>query len=210
MTFRSTVGMLALWMNFGVSEVAMADTYKSHETPRYAVERSDGAIEIRRYDARIMAEVSVEGSQRQAVSAGFRVLAGYIFGANAGAAKLAMTTPVAQVPGDSSSMTTPVVQRAQDGLWLVQFMMPEGYSLATLPQPRDDHIRFVTLPANRQAVMRFSGVAGTATLKFKEGELRSWIRGQAMAATAGPFYYFYDAPWTLPWKRRNEVAFALQ
>lgn len=191
-------------------KAAMADTYRSNETPKYTVERSEGAIELRDYAPRIMAEVAVSGSQSQAVSAGFRVLAGYIFGANEGGAKVAMTSPVTQVPGESITMTTPVTQLARDGNWLIQFMMPASFTLQTLPKARDPSIRFVTVPANRQVVLRFSGVAGTANLTAKEGELRSWARGQALEVAAGPFYYFYDAPWTLPWNRRNEVAFTLK
>ncbi len=188
----------------------MADTYKSNETPRYTVDRVDGPIEIRTYAPRLMAEVSVSGSQSQAIKSGFRMLAGYIFGANTGRAKVAMTTPVTQIPGETIAMTTPVTQMARDGNWLVQFMMPSEYTRATLPKATDPAIRFVTLPANRQVVLRFSGLAGSRVLAWKEGELRSWARGQALTVTAGPFYYFYDAPWTLPWNRRNEVAFTLQ
>ena len=188
----------------------MADTYKSSETPKYTVDRRDGPIEVRDYAPRLMAEVSVEGSRSAAISAGFRVLAAYIFGANDGGAKMAMTTPVTQVPGETIAMTTPVTQMARDGNWLVQFMMPGEFSLPGLPKAKDPHIRFVSLPANRQVVLRFSGIAGERVLQAKEGELRSWARGQALTVTAGPFYYFYDAPWTLPWNRRNEVAFVLQ
>ncbi len=197
-------------MQFGAGKEAMADTYRSNETPKYTVERSEGDIELRAYAPRIMAEVAVTGSQSQAVSAGFRILAGYIFGANEGGDKVAMTSPVTQVPGDSIAMTTPVTQMARDGNWLVQFMMPASFTLDTLPKARDPAIRLVSLPADRQVVMRFSGIASSATLTAKEGELRSWARGQALQVTAGPFYYFYDAPWTLPWNRRNEVAFALK
>lgn len=193
-----------------MKESAVADTYKSTETPKYTVERVDGAIELRDYAPRIMAEVSVTGSRTAAINAGFRVLAGYIFGANEGGAKVAMTTPVTQVPGETIAMTTPVTQMARDGSWLVQFMMPAEYTLATLPKPKDDHIRFVPVPGNRQAVLRFSGLAGEGTLAAHEGELRSWTRGQALKVTAGPFYYFYDPPWTLPWNRRNEVAFVVE
>ena len=188
----------------------MADTYKSNETPKYTVELTDGPIEVRDYAPRLMAGVSVAGTQSQAISAGFKVLAAYIFGANDGGAKVAMTTPVTQVPGATIDMTTPVTQMARDGTWLVQFMMPAGYTMDSLPKARDPHVRFVSLPANRQAVLRFSGLAGASTLASREGELRSWTRGRALKVTAGPFYYFYDPPWTLPWNRRNEVAFALQ
>ena len=201
-----TLGLLGL----AAEESAMADTYKSNETPKYTVERVDGAIEVRGYGPRIMAEVSVEGSRSSAITAGFQVLAGYIFGANEGGAKVAMTSPVTQVPGETIAMTTPVTQMARDGNWLVQFMMPGAFTLATLPKPKDDRIRFVTLPANRQAVLKFAGLASEAALKAREGELRSWARGQALKVTAGPFYYFYDPPWTLPWNRRNEVAFVVQ
>jgi hypothetical protein len=211
MQFKSAILILALALApLAVVRSAMADMYKSNETPKYTVERADGPIELRIYAPRLMAEVSVAGSQSQAINAGFRLLAAYIFGANEGGAKVAMTTPVTQIPGETIAMTTPVTQMARDGNWLVQFMMPSEYSLATLPKARDPNIRFVTLPANRQVVLRFSGTANARVLASKEGELRSWSRGQALTAAAGPFYYFYDAPWTLPWNRRNEVAFTLR
>ena len=211
MQFRSVVLILALTLApLAVVRSVMAVTYKSTETPPYTVERAEGPIELRTYAPRLMAEVSVTGSQSQAITAGFRVLAGYIFGANDGGAKIAMTTPVTQVPGETIAMTTPVTQLARDGNWLVQFMMPSAYTRATLPKASDPAIRFVTLPANRQVVLRFSGTPGARVLASKEGELRSWARGQALSVAAGPFYYFYDAPWTLPWNRRNEVAFTLQ
>ena len=210
MPFRTLIlGLILALAPFATDRSAMADTYKSNETPKYTVERSDGPFEVRAYAPRLMAEVTVAGSQSQAINAGFRILAGYIFGGNEGGAKVAMTTPVTQVPGDTIAMTTPVTQMARDGTWLVQFMMPSQFTLATLPKARDPNIRFVTVPANRQIVLRFSGMAGARVLQSKEGELRSWARGQAMKAAAGPFYYFYDAPWTLPWNRRNEVAFTL-
>lgn len=211
MQIKHLFALLAFgFLGLAAEESAMADTYKSTETPKYNVERVDGAIEVRDYGPRIMAEVSVAGSRAAAVNAGFRVLAGYIFGGNEGGAKVAMTSPVVQVPGETIAMTTPVTQMARDGNWLVQFMMPGSFTLATLPKPKDGQIRFVTLPGNRQVVLRFSGMAADAVLAGREGELRSWARGQGLNVTAGPFYYFYDAPWTLPWNRRNEVAFVVQ
>jgi len=211
MQFKSAILILALALTpLAAVRSVMAETYKSNETPKYTVERVEGPIELRTYAPRLMAEVSVTGSQSQAINAGFRVLAGYIFGANDGGAKVAMTTPVTQIPGETIAMTTPVTQMARDGNWLVQFMMPSEYTRATLPKARDPNIRFITLPANRQVVLRFSGISGARVLAKKEGELRSWARGQALTVAAGPFYYFYDAPWTLPWNRRNEVAFTLQ
>ena len=188
----------------------MADAYNGSETPKYTVARTDGPIELRDYAPRIMAEVTVSADRSGAGSSGFRVLAGYIFGANEGGAKVAMTTPVAQAPGETIAMTTPVTQSAQAGTWTVQFMMPGSYTLETLPKPKDDRIRFVPVPAQRQAVVTFSGVVRDSVLTKQEVALRAWAQAQGLHLTAGPFYYYYDPPWTLPWNRRNEVAFNVQ
>ena len=51
-----------------------------------------------------MAEVTATGSRSGAASDGFRALAGYIFGGNAGAEKIAMTTPVAQIAAGGRDM----------------------------------------------------------------------------------------------------------
>ena len=106
------------------------------EQPQYAVQTKDGDIEVRTYKPYVVAEVVASGSQNQSVQAGFRKLAGYIFGANQGSAKIAMTSPVAQAPkGDKIAMTSPVTQSPADsGRWTVQFMMPSAYTLATLPK----------------------------------------------------------------------------
>jgi len=192
-----------------LATAAEAEMHKGYETPDYTVERTDGAVELRRYGSHIAAQVVIAGSRSAAIGAGFRVLAGYIFGKNASKAKVAMTVPVAQAPSETISMTTPVTQTGKDGEWVVQFMMPGAYTLETLPKPLDPSISFVTVPGSRQAVLRFSGLPQTAALAQKAEELQVWAAAQGVALGAGPFYYFYDSPMTLPWNRRNEVAFLL-
>lgn len=193
--------------------------YKSTETPAYSVERTVGAAEIRGYAPRIVAEVTASGSRSGAISSGFRILAGYIFGDNEGAAKVAMTSPVAQIPAEKIAqkiaMTSPVAQTAlggagDDGPWVVQFTMPSKYTLSSLPKAKDASIRFVPQSAGRQVVLQFRGLAGTSVLARKEAELRALAAAEGLELAVGPMYYFYDAPFTLPWNRRNEVAFALK
>jgi hypothetical protein len=199
----------------GVAAPAIAEQpmpkmmYKSTETPSYAVESSIGGLEIRRYAPRIVAEVTVGGSRSDAINAGFRVLAGFIFGGNAARAKVAMTSPVAQVASEKIAMTSPVAQSGAEGAWVVQFTMPRDYGIDTLPTPKDQRIRLIEQPATREVVIQFSGRAGAALLTEKEAELRGLAAQQGLTLGAGPFYYFYDAPFTLPWNRRNEVSFRL-
>ena len=202
---KMRVWMLVAMMMVG--GMAVAETYKGNETPTYTVEKTDGPIEIRAYAPHIAAEVSVSGSRDAAVGAGFRLLAGYIFGGNEPKQKVAMTTPVTQ--SEKIAMTTPVTQTGGGNDWTVQFMMPAEYTLATLPKPKDSRIRFVTTESRRMAVLRFSGIATTAATTQRTAELRVWAAAQGLALQDPPQFFYYDAPFTLPWNRRNEVAFGL-
>jgi hypothetical protein len=177
--------------------VAGAQSYKGNELPPYEVAQSDGAFELRIYGAHLVAEVTVTGNQDAAVNAGFRKLAGYIFGGNDGGDKIAMTVPVAQTAVGAAE-------------WTVRFMMPAAYDLASLPAPRDASIRFVEIAPERQVTVQFSGIRDDAKLMAKTQELRAWAALQGLTITEGPHYYFYDSPFTLPWNRRNEVAFRVE
>ncbi|WP_135448252.1 SOUL family heme-binding protein [Tabrizicola caldifontis] len=191
------LAVLALVLGSAMGTTARAEqTHKGHEMPPYRVEQVAGTREIRVYGLHLLAEVRVAGGRQGAIQTGFRMLAGYIFGGNASGEKIAMTVPVAQTP--------------ETDHWVVSFMMPARFTADTLPAPRDDRIRFVQAGPSRQVVERFSGVPGTDDLAARAKALRAWIEGAGLTILAGPHYYFYDAPMTLPWKRRNEVAFTIR
>jgi hypothetical protein len=188
---------LAMGMTLtGAGEVMAEDTHKGYEMPPYTVERTEGSREIRAYGPHLLAEVRVSGGREGAIQAGFRVLAGYIFGGNDSGEKIAMTVPVAQTPAGDT--------------WTVSFMMPARYTKDTLPIPRTDAIRFVEAAPSRQVVERFSGLPASDDLAARAEALRDWAEAQGLTIIAGPHYYFYDAPMTLPWNRRNEVAFTIR
>lgn len=191
--------LLALALGMAMAGEAGAETtHKGYEMPPYTVEWSDTTREIRAYGPHLLAEVRVAGTRSSAIQKGFRVLAGYIFGGNATGEKIAMTVPVAQTPEPDGET------------WVVSFMMPAAYTTETLPAPRSDAIRFVPVDASRQLVERFSGLPETSDLAERAEALRLWAKEQGYDILAGPHYYFYDAPMTLPWKRRNEVAFTIR
>ena len=80
------------------------------ETPKYKILQQDGDFEVRQYEPRIVAEVSVDGEMDTATREGFRILAAYIFGKNAGQQSIAMTAPVTQAADPVKiAMTAPVV-----------------------------------------------------------------------------------------------------
>jgi SOUL heme-binding protein len=178
------------------------------EAPKYEVVDRLGAVEIRQYGPRIAAEAVVTGPVETARSAGFRKVAGYIFGGNTTKASIAMTAPVAQAKTSQSiAMTAPVVQTTDGtGAWRIQFIMPAKYTHATLPIPNDPDVRIVDVPAQNYAVLRYSGSTGAKGVEQKTAELKAALKGRTWEASGEPLSWFYDPPWTMPAMRRNEVA----
>jgi hypothetical protein len=178
---------------FGLTLIG-APAMATEEPPFRSVLR-DGAFEVRDYPALTVADVTVPGHQKSAVNRGFRILAGYIFGANAPRQKIAMTAPVVQSRADAHA----------GGEWTIRFTMPAGLTLETLPKPDDSHIRLSLLAPGRFAVVRFSGLANPGDVQSRTAALLAWAKARHLH-TAGPVSLaLYDPPWT-PWfMRRNEV-----
>ena len=180
------------------------------EEPPFRLVSRESGFEIRDYPALIVAGVTIDGSRAQAANRGFRPLAGYIFGANSPRAKIAMTAPVLTSPaprdGEKIAMTAPVIQSPlESGRWVVRFVMPQGYTLASLPDPDDPRVQLVETPARRVAVMRFTGLWSETGLARKSAALEAGVRAAGLAPAGPPSFAFYDPPWTPPFLRRNEI-----
>ena len=178
------------------------------EEPAHTVSIKEESFEVRDYPALIAAEVTVSGSRSEAVSSGFKLLAGYIFGGNTRQQRIAMTAPVLQENSSSSvtiPMTAPVTQTAQGNQWTIRFMMPAAYTLDSLPVPDNPQVRLRVVPATRVAVVRFSGLAGEDSIVEKTAELDAFVTRRQLLATGPATLARYDPPWT-PWfMRRNEL-----
>ena len=177
------------------------------EEPEYTRFTVDGAYEVRRYRPVIVAEVRVTGDMQAATNAGFRLLAGYIFGGNKGRRSIAMTAPVTLSAGEGTriAMTAPVTLAGQNGDWVVQFSMPRQWSLDTLPVPDDRRVQLRELPERQMAVLTFSGFTSPSRVARKGVELTDWAVQRGLEVEGTPSLARYDPPWT-PWfMRRNEV-----
>jgi len=177
------------------------------EEPSYTSTFQEAPFEIREYPALIAAEVTVAGGRSDAVSAGFRLLAGYIFGGNTRKQSIAMTAPVIQneAPNEKIAMTAPVMQSSDPEGWIIRFIMPASYTLETLPTPNDPKVRLVVLPPKRLAVVRFSGLVDDNDVEQQTAVLRAFVEKQKLKAVGAPSLARYDPPWTLWFLRRNEV-----
>jgi effector-binding domain-containing protein len=175
------------------------------EQPAYTVARSFEDVEIRDYPPMVVAEVEVSGERKAAINAGFRQIADYIFGNNSPAQKIPMTAPVVQQAGEKIAMTAPVTQQSAGGSWEVRFIMPSSYTMDALPRPNNPSVKLISLPAERFAAIRFSGLAGDeAIARFKQ-RLLDRLAKQGLAPQGEVIMAFYNPPWTLPFLRRNEI-----
>lgn len=150
---------------------------RSEENPKYEVVLNKGDKEIRSYAPYVIATTTVKGEYAKAQNEAFRILAGYIFGANEKKQSISMTAPVVQSRSNGSeqlAMTAPVVQSKVDTGWQMSFMMPSKFKLHDLPTPKDKRIRFEEVPAKRMAVITFSGRRNEAKNEEKAKELQSW------------------------------------
>lgn len=213
MTKRSM--SLALALSFAALTLTGANAMAIEE-PRYEVLASTDDYEVRRYDSYIIAETDVEGTYKTAGNKAFRILAGYIFGDNQAAEKMAMTAPVGSRPADDSvkmKMTAPVTSAPgndEADSFTYSFVMESRYSLETLPVPNDPRVRIRVVPERTMAVHRYSGTWSEDNYLKHERVLLDALADDGVATHGAPVSARYNAPFT-PWfMRRNEVMIEIE
>ena len=175
------------------------------EEPNYEIVASDDKIEVRAYASYIVAEITVPGDMRRASNQAFRPLFRYISGDNRGSDKIDMTAPVTRQPV-KIDMTAPVTREATaDGNWVVAFVMPDDWTMETLPEPNDPKVTLREVPERLMATIRFSGGGSERTFERKRAELGAWLATAGYRAVGEAAYAGYDAPYVPGPFRRNEV-----
>ncbi|KIZ45767.1 SOUL family heme-binding protein, partial [Rhodopseudomonas palustris] len=179
--------------------------------PAYTVLDQPAAnIEIRSYGPRLAAEVDLDQGDQAGRGQAFGLLFSYISGANRGAAgapeRVAMTAPVDVARPAKIAMTAPV-ETATDGGVRMRFFLPARYSSADAPTPTDDRVKIVTVPAQTVATLRFSGTG--RDLAPRQQQLIAALADSHWKPVGTPYGLFYDAPFTIPFLRRNEAAVAV-
>ncbi|MBU8538824.1 heme-binding protein [Roseomonas tokyonensis] len=178
------------------------------EEPAFDLWEQANGLEIRRYAPRLAAETEVAADEAASREQGFRLLAGYIFGGNRGAVRIAMTAPVAQEAVSPQpvriAMTAPVAQSATASGYRIRFFLPAA--LRDPPVPEDPRVRVVEVPAETVAVLRFSGSTSPQSVADATARLRAALGDTTWQAKGPATAWFYDPPWTIPALRRNEVA----
>jgi hypothetical protein len=164
---------------------------------RYDVLKEIGKVEIRRYSTLVIARVDGYGD------GGFNILFGFITGSNRQKSKIAMTAPVVS---EQIAMTAPVLSEPGS----IAFVMPDGFTFETTPEPLDDRIKIVEIPERVVAALRFSGRWSNSIFNKKSKDLLEELTKAGVKTVGHLFSMRYNGPF-IPWfLRRNEVAVAIE
>lgn len=176
------------------------------ETAAYTVIQSDPdvGVELRHYERLTLVSAPM-GDGR---NAGFSALFNYISGENIDQSKIAMTAPVLmdeQDAGTKIAMTAPVFMDESASEPMMSFVLPASYTLSTAPKPINDSVRLSEIKDYTVAAIRFSGRLTVANTAKHESILREWMAANDVQASGEAKTAGYNAPFTLPQLRRNEV-----
>jgi hypothetical protein len=162
--------------------IVLPMTSHAIEEPKYEVVRDIEGVELRQYEPYVVAEVVLDATAEDAGNRAFPILAGYIFGKNKGEKKFAMTAPVTQAAAPVKlDMTAPVTQAAVAGGMRVQFVLPQGVTLASAPEPLDPRVQLRLVPASQWAAIRYSGTWSQANYNEHLGKLQATLAAAGVA-----------------------------
>jgi len=195
---RLAVFLVALLAYFTASVPAM-----SYEEPEYSIVKKTDVYEVRQYKRRTVAEVTY-GEE----DSGFRVLFDYISGANKGSKEVEMTIPVTQ--SKEIDMTVPVTQSTTGDKMSMRFFLPMQYSKQNAPEPNDERVRIIDLPAEYFAVISYSGFASDGNFEEHYTKLNAALDKDGIVIKGPPIKATYNSPFTLPFLRRNEAMYPLE
>ena len=163
------------------------------EQPTYKVLSTKNGIEIRDYEEYWVAECHVANvaDLSQASSRAFGRLFNYISGENSASQKIAMTSPVQQIPADTG--------------WLVSFVVPKDVSLGEIPVPANSSISIRKVDAGKYAALEYSGLWNDKKFAAKSDELLKACERSGLAVVGPVSSAVYNPPFMPPFLRRNEV-----
>ena len=189
--------------------ILISNSIMATDEPDFNLILKEDKFEIREYASKIIAQVEVFGDFDDASSKGFTILADYIFGNNTstdGNSRIEMTAPVEMEPlAQKINITKPILTEGSDNNWIVSFIMPNEFTLETLPKPNNKSIKILSLPKEKYAVIVFSGLVRESSYLEKEKLLNQFIKEKKLKTSGEIKIARYNPPWTLPFFRRNEL-----
>ena len=170
-------------------------TRARYETPKYQVETKDGAFEIRKYPAVVIASAGMT-TEARAQDSTFMQLFKYISGENEKGRKIKMTTPVFTTTEGSGRV--------------MSFVVPVSVVKDGVPRASNSNIVTTERAAGRFAVYRYSGRWTESREATARERLIAWAKENGLELIGSFEKANYDPPFTPPVLRRNEILFRIR
>jgi hypothetical protein len=163
------------------------------EQPTYKILSTKNGVEVRDYDEYWVAECRVDNVDdlNAASSRAFGRLFNYISGDNSESQKIAMTSPVQQIPSETG--------------WLVSFVVPKDVAVGEIPVPSNSTISIRKIDGGRYAALQYSGLWNDKKFLAKSQELLEIVKTLGLTADGSVSSAVYNPPFMPPFLRRNEV-----
>lgn len=179
---------------FGAFQVYTYRSTSMTERQPYDTLFKEDSFEIRYYPSSIIASVTKQGDYEAMSSAGFRDLAGYIFGGNQKSQKIAMTSPVIMEEDSESTK--------------MSFVMPKEYKIEDLPLPNNSNVTFNKTEPVYRATYSYGGFSSNSKTKDGEEKLTKWLKEKGIQHEEKFIFMSYNPPYQLI-NRTNEVGVTL-
>ena len=179
----------------------LKSTPEGFETPSYEVLKSTETFEVRKYAGYSVCSTSLPSGLTEdsymlealPISDSFNRLNSYLSGENS-----------KDGSSEKLSMTIPVIMNNKT----MNFILPKSLNSLTAPIPVQENVQLVDVPIEILAVRQFTGLATDGEVNRQRAKLEDALMNEGIEYDASSFKTFqYNPPLTVPWLRRNEVAF---
>ncbi len=159
-----------------------------YESPDYEVLLKEDEYEIRKYVDFFIVEY--ENDMDPEINKGFGTLFNYISSDNKDSEKI--------------SMTTPVIQQMNKEVKKMAFVVPGKFG-QQIPEPNNPNLKVKKFDEGLFGVIRYSGFSNDIKELKMKNKLESWILEKGYKIESDYMLAFYNAPFTPPMMRRNEI-----
>lgn len=159
-----------------------------YESPDYTVKISEDEFEIRKYSDFYIVEYDNDNDPN--ITRGFGTLFSYISDNNKQKQKIAMTVPVIEeLSQNKKKMAFVVSSKFKD----------------SIPEPNDNNLKIKKFSEGKFAVISYSGLSNERKESKMIGILEEWLTTKGYEKKSNFMLAFYNAPFTPPMFRRNEI-----
>jgi len=164
-----------------------------YESPEYEIIKKEDRFEIRNYNEFYVVEY--DNDSDPGIQNGFGTLFRYISSENRENQKIKMTVPVIEeVLGDKKKMA----------------FFVSGKFGNRIPEPTSPNLSIRKFEGGIFAAIRYSGYSNKAKERTMEKALSIWIKSKGYSEASNYMLAFYNAPFSPPFLRRNEILVRLE